>query len=245
MSGVHRGLVAAGMAVGLLMVPLVAWSAAGFFSDVPTTHPFYEEIESIRNAGITTGSTECDPDVFPAYCPDSLVRRDAMAAFMERGFGRAAHDSGGIGGLANNSAPTTLASVTIEAGATGTGGGFVVLIGSATFYTTDVADCPCEVFAFIAGPAGTSSYGYDDLAGVAAGSGYSNASVSLNAVFPLAADTAGTYDLVVGLNDNDADAVTVVGDLSAIYVPFGYDGGGILSPAAEVPDAEPFDSSKG
>ena len=48
------------------------------FSDVPTTHPFYKEIEWMKARGITTGW----PD--GTYRPNAPVNRDAMAAFFYR-----------------------------------------------------------------------------------------------------------------------------------------------------------------
>lgn len=70
--------------VGLLTVSVpIAW-ASHDFTDVPTAHQFHSQISAIKGAGITTGCGGGN------YCPDDFVRRDAMAAFMHRGFGRAA-----------------------------------------------------------------------------------------------------------------------------------------------------------
>ncbi len=51
------------------------------FSDVPTTHPFYKEIEWMKARGITTGW----PD--GTFRPNASVNRDAMAAFFYRAAG--------------------------------------------------------------------------------------------------------------------------------------------------------------
>jgi photosystem II stability/assembly factor-like uncharacterized protein len=48
------------------------------FNDVPTTHPFYSEIERLSARGITLG---CGAGV---YCPDLPVTREQMAAFLSR-----------------------------------------------------------------------------------------------------------------------------------------------------------------
>ncbi|NQX12011.1 S-layer homology domain-containing protein [Microbacteriaceae bacterium VKM Ac-2855] len=48
------------------------------FSDVPTTHPYYREIEWMKAEGITTGN----PD--GTYNPNGVVSRQAMAAFLAR-----------------------------------------------------------------------------------------------------------------------------------------------------------------
>jgi S-layer homology domain len=51
------------------------------FRDVPSTHPYYSQIEKIAQRGITSG---CTPTTF---CPDDLVTRDQMAVFIERALG--------------------------------------------------------------------------------------------------------------------------------------------------------------
>lgn len=48
------------------------------FADVPANHAFYGHIEFLAQAEITTGCT------VGAYCPDALVTRRQMAAFLER-----------------------------------------------------------------------------------------------------------------------------------------------------------------
>ena len=48
------------------------------FSDVPTTHPFYKEIEWMKARGITTGWSD------GTFRPNAPVNRDAMAAFFYR-----------------------------------------------------------------------------------------------------------------------------------------------------------------
>lgn len=51
------------------------------FSDVPTTHPFFQEIEALASSGITTGY----PD--GTFKPDTTVTRKQMAAFLARALG--------------------------------------------------------------------------------------------------------------------------------------------------------------
>ena len=48
------------------------------FSDVPTTHPFYKEIEWMKARSITTGWSD------GTFRPNAPVNRDAMAAFFYR-----------------------------------------------------------------------------------------------------------------------------------------------------------------
>lgn len=51
------------------------------FGDVPTSHTFYQGVESLASSGITGG---CGGDNF---CPDETVTRGQMAAFLSRALG--------------------------------------------------------------------------------------------------------------------------------------------------------------
>lgn len=55
--------------------------AVATFNDVPTTHAFFPSVEALVAAGITAG---CGPQLF---CPDGLVTRGQMAAFLSRALG--------------------------------------------------------------------------------------------------------------------------------------------------------------
>ena len=56
----------------------IAVLAAHPFVDVPTTNPFYNDIDWLYNAGVTKG---CSPT---EYCPVDFVTREQMAAFLHR-----------------------------------------------------------------------------------------------------------------------------------------------------------------
>src|SRR5215210_849135 len=77
-------LVATALAVALAVAVPVAW-ASDLFGDVPNTNPFHDDIGAIAKAGVTKGCSATTP---PNYCPSDNVTREAMAAFMHRGFGR-------------------------------------------------------------------------------------------------------------------------------------------------------------
>lgn len=51
-----------------------------FFADVPGNHPFFKHIQKLRELGVTSGCTAT------TYCPDGLVTREQMAAFISRAF---------------------------------------------------------------------------------------------------------------------------------------------------------------
>lgn len=53
------------------------------FDDVPTTHPFFRFVEALVAAGITTGCNDSPP----LFCPDGVVTRKQMAAFIARALG--------------------------------------------------------------------------------------------------------------------------------------------------------------
>ncbi len=55
--------------------------ATASFTDIPTSHPFFNEVEQLKKSGITLG---CGNDQF---CPDSPVTRGQMAAFLSRALG--------------------------------------------------------------------------------------------------------------------------------------------------------------
>lgn len=61
-----------------LLLPAGAVLASHQFSDVPTSHQFHNSIDAIADAGITTG---CGGG---KYCPNGLVTRGQMAAFLNR-----------------------------------------------------------------------------------------------------------------------------------------------------------------
>lgn len=54
-------------------------ATAPYFTDVPTTHPYFRYIQKMKELGITVG---CSPTT---YCPESPVTRSQMAAFLIRG----------------------------------------------------------------------------------------------------------------------------------------------------------------
>ena len=55
--------------------------ATATFTDVPTTHLFYQYIEALAAAGITSG---CGGGNF---CPDAAVTRGQMAVFLAKALG--------------------------------------------------------------------------------------------------------------------------------------------------------------
>ena len=87
-----RKAVLAALAAALVVAVPIAW-ASHDFTDVPTGHPFHDDIAAVKDAGITAGKTCVPPGTPPTYCPSENITREAMAAFVRRGVGRIDMDS--------------------------------------------------------------------------------------------------------------------------------------------------------
>lgn len=64
----------------LIAAPTAVWASHSFV-DVPDDHVFHDDIDAIADAGVTRG---CNPPDNTEYCPDEVVTRGQMAAFMNR-----------------------------------------------------------------------------------------------------------------------------------------------------------------
>ena len=80
-----------GLGAALVVAVPLAW-ASHQFNDVPDANPFHDDISAIAGAGITAGKTCVPPGAPPTYCPGEGITREAMAAFVHRGFGRVGGD---------------------------------------------------------------------------------------------------------------------------------------------------------
>lgn len=215
--GRRRWRLAALMTAVLVAIPAVVL-ASHQFSDVPPTHTFHTQIGAIKDAGITGGCTAT------TYCPDASVTRGSMAAFMHRGFGRAA----GTGSsnfrtqLAGDGA-VTVSSVTISVPGLSGGSQFVHVSGQVTVWDFGNAECPCEadLLLYDVSNAAYSQFAFNWVGTTAAPGG----SIPIQAVFP-ATPGSHTYELKLQMYSNTTDAVNVSYDiLTATTFPFGSTGG--------------------
>lgn len=72
--------VAGAMAIAVISASAAAWATGSTrFSDVPETHPFFEQIEALRDACITQGFDD------GTFRPANNITRQAEAAFLARG----------------------------------------------------------------------------------------------------------------------------------------------------------------
>lgn len=84
----------------LIVAPLTA-IATHSFTDVPNSNTFHGDIAAIGDAGVTKG---CNPPANTEYCPDDVVTRGQMAAFMNR-----------LGALGPGKTPVANAATAVEA----------------------------------------------------------------------------------------------------------------------------------
>lgn len=61
-------------------IPAAAW-ASNRFTDVSNNNVFHNDITALADAGVTRG---CNPPDNTLYCPDDVVTRGQMAAFLNR-----------------------------------------------------------------------------------------------------------------------------------------------------------------
>lgn len=78
---VSSRLVAIGVIVGVLLVPVAVRAGVSRFGDVSDSSPFLSDIEWLADAGVTKG---CNPPGNDMFCPSNYVTREQMAAFMHR-----------------------------------------------------------------------------------------------------------------------------------------------------------------
>jgi hypothetical protein len=77
---VARRFAILGLALALLIPAGIVMAGAQTFNDVPPSHKFFADVEAVAAAGITSGC----PQGTNNYCPDGLVTRGQMAAFLNR-----------------------------------------------------------------------------------------------------------------------------------------------------------------
>lgn len=77
-SRVARTFLALGVALSLA-IPAAVFAGGQSFTDVPPSHQFFASIEAVKAAGVTSGCGDGTK-----YCPNGLVTRGQMAAFMNR-----------------------------------------------------------------------------------------------------------------------------------------------------------------
>jgi hypothetical protein len=224
MSLIHRRLALVATCVTLSVLASTAGVAFAnhTFPDVSTNSPFHAEIANIVGAGVATG--------FPnnTYRPTDPVNRQQMAAFINRSGGRAGSCQETQQATVSNS-PINLCEIEITAGATQNGGGFVVLNASVSGSRSGAApDSPPAITGLITDGSNFSPSGQTQLGDENSASGPIKGHVSATWVAPIAADETETFTVrAVFFGDGPIDFDT---HMTAVYVPFGPDGGNDLTP---------------
>jgi hypothetical protein len=139
-----RRLLVVGAFVLAIALP-AAVLAIDRFDDVPNDQIFHNQISAIAGAGITTG---CGAPAARTYCPEDFVRRDAMAAFMHRGFGRVTLDdlTTATPGTSEAAPAGWTYSITpgLPAGALAGAAGFIKTEATISINLTNATGCPCQ-----------------------------------------------------------------------------------------------------
>ena len=220
--GVHgsrrrRVAVALILIAGVIAVP-VAW-ASHVFTDVPDSSPHHDDVARIAGAGITAG---CTPTL---YCASDPVRRDQMASFLGRGFGRVATTPEGTFAPLTDTGWTTLNTLTITTGGVPGRTGFVKLDAAVSSRIADTAGCPCGAQFRILNQTddSESDHYFTHNEGFGVGSNFGFDSTGLTWVVQVQTGTTYTFE-IQGRRENSAAAVSGRGVVTALYAPFGSQG---------------------
>jgi len=210
--GSGRSILLAGLLLALA-IPGVVF-ASHQFSDVPTNSAFHNSISNIKIAGITAGCGGTK------YCPNDPVTRGQMAAFLNRGLGRASLSIDGAALLTDTFGTVAESSITTP------GSGFVLANTAATAYTNDATVCPCEVRIQLNEEDGDGEQSFFTATTVPTfvAAGAVNADLSDTYVF--AVQGAGTHSIAVKMAAFDG-SFSVDATLTLVWVPF--DGNGMAA----------------
>jgi hypothetical protein len=217
-----RVLIVAAFTLSLPMTAL----AAHQFTDVGNNHTFHTDIDRVADAGITAG---CGPTT---YCPDASVTRGQMAAFLSRTGSRAARSTAAVD-LTSIETALSLTSLTIRAGNISGGTGFLMVTGSVQALGNEDT-CPCTLGVRLL------------VDGSAAGNNFINTTITNTAspvfIIPVRyGNAANTWVFPVSTGANHtvtlqaywqpvaaANGANLRGNLTAVFVPFGSQGGNVL-----------------
>ena len=219
----RRKLVAAALALAVLL-PGVAL-ASHTFTDVPTSSTFHNAIARVFGARITTG---CSATL---YCPKDPVSREQMAAFINRSAGRAAANTSQVM-VPDTEAFTDVASLTITPGNVGGGTAIVVVTAQTYAYTVTSGVCPCTLVTRLKSTGdlyGVHSFTVmPDVGQSWGGTTYRLGNTSNTWAFQVPTGVEGTYTVQAAINSASGGSLTAHSALTAVYTPFGPNGGNDL-----------------
>jgi hypothetical protein len=226
---------------GIVAVP-IAW-ASHDFTDVPDASPFHGDIAAVKRAGITSGKTCVPPGTPPTYCPGEPITREAMAAFVHRGFSRAALAVNSEIPIAEDPNFTEISTLTINTGGVAGGTGFVVLNAFYSAYApVPTTGCPCEVrFVLTNGDqSDESDFTYDVLSDSSPDpfGGAAQQTGAITWALPVPTATTQTFRLFGQIFGKTSGTPNVVayGRITGVYTPFGSTGTDVLGGAVAAVD---------
>jgi hypothetical protein len=217
-----RGVVAL-VAVALVLPMVVLASDA--FPDVLNSNPFHNDIGRVYGARVAAGCGGGN------YCPSGTVTREQMAAFLSRVGSRVAfgpyngnHDITGL--------DVEVATLTIRAGNVTGGTAFVKVDAHVGAFITSMTGCPCQVKFFIAHhgvSVGLNGYlQLDTLAGT-----YALDNGAATDVFAVPTGVDQTFK-VYATRFAGTGTITGWAEMTAIYAPFGNQGGADIDASSTV-----------
>jgi hypothetical protein len=217
--------------VGLMLAMPVIVSASHQFSDVPSSHTFHTAISRLYGARLTSGCSAT------RFCPSANVTRGQMAAFLNRSLGRGASTWGATGTANDWDAmdDSILDGVFLTHGGAPGGTGHVLVTANVSIYSKQAGTCPCELAVWLinedTGEASPAAFQVIlDIPGPPdsdATSWYSGTG-TVSHLFTVPSGVRHTYLLGAHVDVTTAPSGDTAGaewSLSAVYVPFGGDGG--------------------
>jgi hypothetical protein len=221
------------VAVLALLVALIVPGgalASHIFADVPDSNIFHGDITAISRAGITAG---CGGGNF---CPDTTLTRAQEAAFLHRGLGRVASDTG-----SSITVPAatlvTVAETTILPGVNASAGpeanGFLLVNGSVTVYEGNPDDCICSISVRVyvnnVAVSGTQYVFLPD------NTVFESGSAAISIALPI---SPGVKTVSLRVNEYQGnESLVAYASMTALYVPFGSQGTDSAAAPAAAGDA--------
>jgi hypothetical protein len=198
-----------------------AFGGGDLFNDIAGS-PFQDQINRIGRTGCASGFAD------GSFRRLDNVTRQQFAFWTNNCGGRAAGDEGGPLVL-TTSGEQELADTTLIGGGTVnpgvSEGGFILAFGTLhASVSTDVAQCPCEVQAWLDDGTNTSEVRTATLLGVPDSDGEASVALSVIGAAAVLPEAPEHVRLMVDYEDNQSPDITFAGELLVLWVPFGADG---------------------
>lgn len=231
-----KRLTRVGLVALMLALPVMV-SASHQFTDVPTSHTFHSAISRLYGARLTTGCSAT------RFCPGANVTRGQMAAFLNRGLGRAAGDAGfADDDWASLDGADPLIDVDLLHGGGAGGTAHVLVTADVLAYTDEAGICPCELgIVLVNEDTGEESPPMFDIISGAerapvdgTNPRYFEASASVSYLFSVSSGVTNTYSVYARvthtLSPSPENLAAADFSIAAVYIPFGANGAAVTIP---------------